>query len=393
MKLYNNKKEITNKFYNFFKNFTDSKNLLKFLSPLFCSLINSESVNFSKIASKLFEDFNPDVKIDSHNRRISRFLNNYRYNIHSIFDKIVIYSLSNFKLAHSDTNVHVSFDHMFSKEKFTVLMFTLRIGRQGIPIYFKCFYGKKLNENYGAAFKINEVNAGIKYCHDLIKSVIPDANIIFLADRWFGNLFPLMYYINYLGDTFVMRCKSNMLVFYKPNKENHKVWMNISDLPHFVHHSAIYKNLEFTRKKFVYHLVYSKSINHKEPWLLITNGDPKKAMAFYGYRFGSIEFLFKSQKSNGFYLEKTGVKSLHTFDNLYSLVCIACFYLTCLGSDISSNPKCYKNLGITITKKRSNSNRRYRCISRFRVGLYLFHMAFNTVKYFRLPTNFKLYDT
>ena len=30
MKLYNNKNEITNKFYNFFKNFTDSKNLLKF---------------------------------------------------------------------------------------------------------------------------------------------------------------------------------------------------------------------------------------------------------------------------------------------------------------------------------------------------------------------------
>ena len=393
MKLYNNKNEITNKFYNFFKNFTDSKNLLKFLAPLFCSFINSESITYSKIASKLFEDFSSDIKIDSYNRRISRFLNNHRYNLHSITDEIIAYSLSNFKLAHSDTNVHISFDHMFSREKFTVLMFTLRIGKQGVPIYFKCFYGKRLNENHGDAFKIKEVKEGIKYCHDLIKKIIPNANIIFLADRWFGNLFPLMDYIDFLGDTFVMRCKSNMLVFYKPNKENHKVWMKISDLPHYVHHSAIYKNLEFTRNKFIYHLVYSKSKDHKEPWLLITNGDPRKAKAFYGYRFGSIEFLFKSQKSNGFYLEKTGVRSLHAFDNLYSLVCLASFYLNCLGTEVTMNPRCYKDLGITITKKKPNSKRPKRCISRFRVGLYLFHMAFNTIKYFRLPTNFKLYDT
>ena len=202
-----------------------------------------------------------------------------------------------------------------------------------------------------------------------------------------------MDYINFLGDKFVMRCKNNMLVFYKPKKENHKVWMNILDLPHYVHHSALYRNLEFTRYKYVYNLAYCMSKNHKEAWLLITNYDPRKAKAFYGYRFGSIEFLFKFQKSNGFYLEKTGIKSLHAFDNLYSLVCIACFYLTCLGSDISSNPRCYKNLGITITKKCNNSSKRYRCISRFRTGLQLFHMAFNTVKYFRLPTSFKLYDT
>ena len=111
------------------------------------------------------------------------FFNNHRYNIHSLFDKIVIYILSNFNLSHDDNNIHISFDHMFSKEKFTILMFTLRIGKQGIPIYFKCFYGKRLNENHGEAFKIKEVKDGIKHCHDLIKNAIPNANIIFLADR------------------------------------------------------------------------------------------------------------------------------------------------------------------------------------------------------------------
>jgi len=72
---------------------------------------------------------------------------------------------------------------------------------------------------------------------------------------------------------------------------------------------------------------------------------------YYGYRFGSIEFLFKSQKTNGFYLEETAIKKIHAFENLYSIICIANLYLTCLGTDISKNPACYKKLGLTITKK------------------------------------------
>lgn len=92
-------------------------------------------------------------------------------------------------------------------------MFTLRIGKQGIPIYFDIFEGAN-SEFHGDAFKNVNIKKGILYCHDLIKSFFHNANIIFLADRWFGNLFPLMDYINSLGDIFVFRCKQNLKVFF-----------------------------------------------------------------------------------------------------------------------------------------------------------------------------------
>ena len=391
-KLYNNYYTVVNSFYSYFKNFTNSKTLLNFLPHFFCSLINSESITSSKVALNLFSSFNPYVKLDSHLRRIHRFLNNSNYNIHTIFDDIVDDVLSKYKLSHDDNNIHISFDHMFTKENFTTLMFTLRVGRQGIPLYFKTYDGKHGN-NHGDAFRIRNIKNGILYCHNLIKKHIPNSNIIFLADRWFGNLFPLMNYIDSLNDTFVMRCKSNMLVYFMPYNESHKIWMPITDLPHYVNHSALYNNLEFTRHKYTYNLAYCKSKDHKESWLLITNGDPKYAKACYGYRFGSIEFLFKSQKTNGFYLEETGIKNIHAFDNLYSLVCIANLYLTCLGTDISKNKKCYKNIGFRITRKDTKTNSIKRCISRFRAGLNLFKMAINCPIKFRLPITFILYDS
>ena len=202
-----------------------------------------------------------------------------------------------------------------------------------------------------------------------------------------------MRYIDSLNDTFVFRCKQNLKVFYQKYPEKHKIWIPIIELPHHIHNSKIYTNLEFTKNRYVYNLAYCKSQGHKEAWLLITNGNPKLAKVHYGYRFGSIEFLFKAQKPNGFYLEECGIKKLHAFRNLYSLICIINLYLTCLGSDISKNSKSYKNIGFIITKNLPNKKYKYRVVSRFRAGLTLFKMAINCHRYFRLPTTFTLYDS
>ena len=391
-KLYNISNTIVNNFLSYFNKFSSYKPLLNFMPQLFFSLISSESVTFSKISLNFINNINSSIQLESVSKRIHRFLHNPKHSIHNIFDSIVDDVLSKYKSSHSDLNIHVSFDHMFVEEKHTILMFSFRIGKQGIPIFFKVFPGKK-QKNHGDAFKMTNIKEGILYCHNLIKKYLPNAKIIFLADRWFGNLFPLLNYIDSLGDTFVIRCKQNMKVFYQIPKENHKVWIQISQLPHFVHHSKLYSNLEFTEKKYIYNLAYCKSKDHKEAWLLITNDDPKKAKGFYGYRFGSIEFIFKSQKTNGFYLEKTGVRDLKAFENLYSMVCIACLYLTCLGTEISKNSKCYRNLGFRITRKNSKTNCTYRVMSRFKAGLTLFKLAINSPKYFRLPTTFTLYDS
>mgnify|MGYP005802763857 FL=1 len=152
-KVYNNLEDVVNSFRNFFSNFSSSKTLLNFIPHLFCSIINSESITTSKVALDLFNSFNDSIRLDSHSKRIFRFFHNPNYNIRNIFNKIVFDVLSRYKLSHDDNNLHISFDHMFVKNNFTILMFTLRVGKQGIPIYFEAFNGSN-NGYHGDAFKL-----------------------------------------------------------------------------------------------------------------------------------------------------------------------------------------------------------------------------------------------
>lgn len=292
-KLYNTYSDCSTNFDNFFYNIDNSlsKNQRNFLGDFFSSLLSSNSINFDKIALSLSTKYS-HINFDSILKRISRFLNNNNNNFHFLFDNVIKHILSNYRVKHPDNRIFISFDHMFVKNKFTVFALSLKIGKQGLPIYFSSFEGKG-KDGFGDAFKLDEIKSALLYIHNLFKSINPDFQIVFLADRWFGNFFPLFNFINnVLKDYFVFRCKDNFKVFYYNEKENHKIWCSIHDLPSLVYHSSFFYNLEFTKRKYKYNLTICKSDNHKERWFLISNIDPTRAKKFYAYRFGGIETIF-----------------------------------------------------------------------------------------------------
>ena len=141
-------------------------------------------------------------------------------------------------------------------------------------------------------------------------------------------------------------------------------------------------------------IVISKTDGVSEPWIIVTNGSTKRAIKDYGYRFGAIESVFKNQKSNGFYIESVVKADLDYFTSMYTLVCFSTLYLTILGADYSKNNSCYKTVKITTHKYFIENGIRVkkRVMSLFNTGLTLFHLAFNSSKYIRLPFSFTLYD-
>lgn len=52
---------------------------------------------------------------------------------------------------------------MFSKDNFTVFMITMRVGKQGIPLWFRCFEGKDDPE----AFAEEIIKEGITHVSNL----------------------------------------------------------------------------------------------------------------------------------------------------------------------------------------------------------------------------------
>ena len=95
-------------------------------------------------------------------------------------------------------------------------MITMRIGKHGIPLWFRCFKGNAPSD----AMAESLIKDGISYVSSLFSN---DFDLVFLADRWF-NSSNLLRHINDLGNTYCIRLKKNIKVFIYDKKEGHNVW-------------------------------------------------------------------------------------------------------------------------------------------------------------------------
>ena len=282
---------------------------------------------------------------------------------------------------------------MFSHDNYVTLMFTMRVGKQGIPIWFKSFKQEYINKDVslekGGTIAFNEslIIEGIKHISALFNRSF---DLIFLADRWF-NSEKILSTIESLGHTYCIRLKKNIKLFIYDKKEGHKIWKWLSNLPSHKYHAIVHKDIELYDSKYKTNIVISKYLNTKDPWIIVTNKDVEHAIQNYSHRFGSIECVFKNQKTNGLYLEAINNAGEKAYNTMYTMACTVVLFLTILGTEYSKNSKCYRNEKIA-THKTYKDKGKVRVMSLFKTGLTLFHRVLNSKKYIRLPIKFVLYD-
>lgn len=354
---------------------------IKFL-PLYCLTIASkESVITSDLASFIAPKLN--INFDSAYKNIDRFLSNPNYDFNFLFSKFISSILSTYKIKHLDKRVHICIDHGDVEDRFTVLMLSLKIGKQSIPLFFKSF-----SFHHKDSYSFELFKEGLTFCHNLIKSIDKDADIIFLADRFWSTHFSFMGYINNeLGDTYNIRAKANTIVYVYDKHDKLTLKKPLFMLNPKQFHSKFFKNIPISYKRHIMNIAISKKDKHVEPFYILTNTNPRRAIKDYSYRFGSIEFLFKSFKTNGFFLEETQITDLYKFNSLYTCLCIAQVLMTMIGIDYSKNPKCYN---YKIINARIVNGKRRKDYSFFHIGLILLEAARDGV--IKIFQRFILYD-
>lgn len=396
-KLYNNIEDVASRMRDFLEdcNTNLTKNHLKVLPYIILGMISSESVVTADIASSMISD-NFSNNLDSIQKRIWRFMNNDKIDMTSEFKSIikkVIQNVSNVK----HNKLVVTLDHMFTKNNFVTLMFTLKIDNQGIPIWFStertlnnchCEIQKYARKKvFSERFIFNAVDEVIEILKPL------NTKITFLADRWFFNL-KFLEHIEKRGHYFCVRAKknSNVKFLLYDKKEKHEIYRKLSYLGSSKYQSKYYEGLELGDMKLKCNISISREIaNEDEPWYIVSNIKPNQAIREYKHRFGCIEMFFKSQKTNGFYLESTKTKNLHAFENLYAIACIASLWLNIIAIEYIKNKNHVKNrINIRYNKKNSNG-KLIRILSTFKLGLKLFSMVFKSKINYKLNCRFKLY--
>lgn len=155
----------------------------------------------------------------------------------------------------------------------------------GIPIWFRCFKGKHCPDAYSPDL----IKSGISFCANLFAD--RNYHIIFLADRWFPHT-DLLSHIESIGCFYSIRSKSFFTFSFYDSKGFFRT-SHLRDIKPIVKHAKTFEDVFFTRKLFKTTIVVANS-STQEPWYLITNDTPKRAIRSYSHRFGSIECIFKS---------------------------------------------------------------------------------------------------
>lgn len=160
----------------------------------------------------------------------------------------------------------------------SLLFFFLSVSaNSGIPLWFRCFKGMHDPE----AFSVSTIHQGILFCKKLFDN--KNCHIIFLADRWFPNSSTLSY-INNLNCFYCFRVKSDFLFYYYDSNFN-LVSSHFYDIRPHKYEAKYFENSFFTKAMFPTTVVISKSIENSEPWYLVTNDAPSRAVRNYSYRF------------------------------------------------------------------------------------------------------------
>lgn len=271
----------------------------------------------------------------------------------------------------------------FAKINLLFYFFLSVLANNGIPLWFRCFKGKHNPD----AYSMTLIKEGLSFCANLFNS--KQCHIIFLADRWFPYI-DLLSHIQSLGCFYCIRTKSYMTFSFYNSKGFLKT-LHFRDIKPISQHSKLFNDVLFTRKLFKTNIAISNSSTN-DPWYLITNDDPRRAIKNYSHRFGSIECIFKSQKSNGFRLESTNTQKIEHFISLFTIMCISLVWLSIIGVDYSRNKHAYsKHFKIRDTYKRKNTSTS-RFLSYFNLGLTIFNRCFYNYVNFTLKFDFVLYD-
>lgn len=127
-KLYNTQENLARELGKFFEKIEEiSKPQIKLLPYIILGMIEAESVVTMDIVKKLKGNFTK-VFPSSTERRLERFFNNKKFDVYKVYEEIMKIVMSSHKK--NKKEIHVTMDHMFCRDDFTILVFSMKIDKQ-----------------------------------------------------------------------------------------------------------------------------------------------------------------------------------------------------------------------------------------------------------------------
>ncbi len=255
------------------------------------------------------------VYAQSTQRRFSRWLGNERVQEHALYARLIRYALS----VWLQERLVLALDTTMLWERYCVIRVVIVYRGRAIPVVWKVLEHSSSMVAYAAYAPLL----------DAVVKVLPQGvEILFLADRGFADV-ELFKHLHRLGWHYRIRVKSNFLVYR--GKQGTPVGFYTLSTSHalFLHH------VQITKARYgLVHLALAHHYPSRERWYVVSD-QPTSVETFveYGLRF-DIEENFLDDKSNGFQLESSHIRSASMLSRLFLVLAVATVYLTSIGTTV-----------------------------------------------------------
>ena len=250
-------------------------------------------------------------------KRFSRWVNNPRINPAKLYSPLVKAVFANWQ----DPEIYLTFDtSMLWDEYCLIRICVVHLGR-AIPI------GWRVLKHQSSSVKLDTYKDLLKRVSKLLPT---NPKVVLLADRGFADA-QLVRYVRELGWHCRIRIKGNFLLHHPRHG-----WIRVSKFPmslgtaQLIHNVIIHKHNSLTDV----HLALGWEETSGEKWYILST-EPTTLQTFreYGLRF-TIEENFKDDKSSGFNLENSKLRSAPALSRLCLVMAMTTLFLTATGVEV-----------------------------------------------------------
>ncbi len=253
-------------------------------------------------------------------KRFQRWFYNGRINVNELYGPLIQEGLSEW----GDHKLYLALDTSRLFDDYCLIRISVVFRGRAVPVTWKVIEHKSSTVSFA-------VYEGLL---DHAATLLPTgAYIVLQADRGFADT-ALMNHARELGWHFQIRIKKSFLVYSNGRK------CNVGGIPLEPGEALFLNNVYITGQKYgPVNLALAFHPEEKERWYIVSDA-PVNIETFqeYGNRF-DIEENFLDDKSNGFQLEDSKIRSAEALERLCMVLAVATLYLVSQGVEVVRKDK------------------------------------------------------
>lgn len=258
------------------------------------------------------------LQAQSVQRRFARWLDNDRLKVHDLYSPLIQEALG----AWGEATLYLALDTTMLWGQYCMIRLSVIYRGRAVPLSWDVLEHASAQVAFRAYRQLLQRAA----------KLLPPGRrqVVLLADRGFADV-ALMRLCARLGWGYRLRIKSNFLVY----RRGHGSAFVKQLLPKRRGKTVFLHYVSLTGERYgPVHVALAHPQDEKDPWLIVSNAlTGLQTFQEYGLRF-DIEENFLDDKSNGFQLEESKLRSAAALSRLFLGIATATLYLVAQGSEV-----------------------------------------------------------